>query len=291
MKMRILQRCLGLLAIVCGAPTMATAGTTFFARMDFRPNSVLSAVDNASIQAKTSNRKGANGVLFTVKITGARDLANAPANIMLQAQTAWVSGGGCRGAIFPIQVVNGRANVKFTGTDVGIQENNPSPGRVLDLHCFHPFIYFDTGFGPAVVATFNLFSQTPGTILQAPFALSASPSNPITSLGSAKMTVRNVHGDIFATTTIAGAKEGGVPSSRAIVVLFPKLDINGACTKGFFLDQTVSLENGRGGSIRPNFDNGADDPGDCVAAFFGLTDSNLDPISDGLGLEQGTDLD
>jgi hypothetical protein len=221
-------------------------------------------------------------------VAGARDMGGLPANVTIQAQTAWVSPGGCSARTFAVPIVNGNANIKATGTDVGLSEDNVNPERMLDLACFHPTLYSNT-FAP--IATFHLFSQTPGTILKAPFALSTNASNPITKWSSAKILVRNVAGDIVATTTIGGAREGSVASSRAIVVFLPEISVGLSCTQRFFVDQTVVLENGRGHSIRPNFDNDdADDPGDCLREFA-LKDSSADVVSDGFGVAQGIDAD
>jgi hypothetical protein len=280
------------LALCCTYPAVVVAGTSLFARLAFRPNNGLSALTNASIRIQTTNKKGANGVLITAKVKGARDLTNVPANLTMLAQTAWRDGTGCRGAAFEVPIVNGNGIAKATGTDVGLSEINLNPGRMLDLSCFNPFIYIDGGGGAvSFPADFELYNPLPGTILRASFALSPSASNPITSWRDAEIHVQNVMGDIVATTKITGAQEGAALSSRAIVVLFPILDTSLQCTETFFLDQSIALERGKGKSIRPNFDNGNIDPGGRCLDFFGLTDGNSHPISERFGVVQGTDND
>ena len=282
-------RCWVLFALFCAIPTTALASPPFFARLDLMmPNDLLSVVKSASIRAKTTNQKGANGLLVTAKVSGARDTTGNLANLTLMAQVGFrVSFPSCSQAPFAVPITNGSGSVTVTGTDLGLSETNTNPGRALYL-CSLPQMLNQDFTRDALV--FDLYSSSPGTILFAPFILDPFPPNPITSWRKATFLVQNVKGSILATTSISGAQENGAPSSRTIIPEIPQINVD-SCIEVPYLFSGVALDKGRGKSTTPNLATGNPDPGFCIYFRVGLEDTMSDAVSEGLGVVQGIDRD
>jgi len=276
------------LALLTARPA-PTRANELYMRLDRAATSGLSALKSATITVKTTNRRGANGLLVTAKITGARDLTGVPANLKLIAVIGF---GNCNGTLpFQVNVVNGSAHVTVTGTDIGVPETNSAPGRNLQL-CEVPFMYLAQGSPPPTVLEFHLYNPTPGKLLVAPFILSTAPGNPLTAWKAATLTVQNRHGAILATTKISGALEGTSRSSRTIIPEIPTYD-GVSCSKIPYFLSAIFLSNGNGQSTTPNLDNGGLEPGEgiCLTSDTGLEDSDVVPISTALGVIQGVDPD
>jgi len=274
------------LALLSAIPATALANS-FIARLDRRSSFPLSALKSATIRVKTTGQSGANGLLVTAKVSGARDSTGVPANLTLMARVGFDNDPKCFAArAFPVPIVNGSAKVTVTGTDIGLSENNLAPGRTLQL-CNDPRMLSEDF--SQVVLEFHLFNHSSGKILVAPFILSTAPGNPITSWSNGTILVQNVKGAILATTKISGAKEGSTKSSRTIIPLIPAFDGVNCSQTPYFLS-AVLLANGKGKSTTPNLDNGGPDPGPCLRDT-GLEDSSLNIISNSLGVVQGIDPD
>ncbi|HZR79567.1 MAG TPA: hypothetical protein VFD92_00605 [Candidatus Binatia bacterium] len=277
------------LALVLASPAMSlAAGSSFVARLELEPgNGALSSIKSATLKAKTTNKRGANGVLVTLKVSGALDATGLPANVTV---TGVVGFDGlythCEASRwFSVPIVNGSANVTLTGTDLGNREQN-TPDRMLYL-CQSPRLFVN-GNPSRPVALVHLYSDKPGTIVQGAFARNTSSSNPITSWKTAKVGVQSVNGRSLVSIGISGAMEGAVPSSR---VLIPVIPTDGStCDSTPFFIYGVSLDGGRGQTLIPGIDNGDPDPGRCLAVMH-LEDSSLNVIAYGPGIVQGTDAD
>lgn len=286
MSTRPCSRSLVFLALLSAIPATALANS-FIARLDRRSSFPLSALKNATIHVKTTGARGANGILVSAKVSGARDTTGVPANLTLMAQVSFDNEHHCSASgAFPVPIVNGSAKVTVTGTDIGLSENNFAPGRTLSL-CIVPRMLSEDFM--QVVLEFHLFNHSSGKILVAPFILSTAAGNPITSWSNATFNVQNVKGAILATTKISGAKEGNTKSSRTLIPLIPAFDGVNCSQTPYFLS-AVLLGNGKGKSTTPNLDNGGSDPGPCLRET-GLEDSSLNIISYGLGVVQGIDPD
>ena len=274
------------LALLTARPAPTWANELYF-RLDRAATSGLSALKSASITVKTTSRRGANGLLVTAKVSGARDLTGVSANLTLFTLIGF---GSCNSTLpFQVNVVHGSAHVTVTGTDIGVFETNSAPGRNLQL-CQMPFMYENAGTTFPTVLEFHLYNPNPGKLLVAPFILSTAASNPITAWKSATLTVQNTHGAIFATTKISGALEGTSRSSRTIIPQIPMF--NGVtCSDTPYFVSAIFLSNGNGQSTTPNLNTGGSDPGGCLASNTGLEDTEVDPVSTTLGVVQGVDPD
>jgi len=274
---------LGLLA-VRPAPTRANE---LYMRLDRVATSGLSAPRSATITVKTTNRRGANGLLVTAKISGARDLTGVPANMALVVPIGF---GNCNNTLpFQVNVVNGSGHVTVTGTDIGVSETNSAPGRNLPL-CQMPSVYEHLGSTFPTVLEFHLYNPAHGKILIAPLILSSAAGNPITTWKAATLTVQNRAGAILATTKISGALEGTSRSSRTIIPEIPAFD-GVKCSKTPYIFSAIFLSNGNGQSTTPNLNTGGSDPGGCLASDVGLEDSNVNPVSTAIGVIQGVEPD
>jgi len=268
--------------LLCASPTTALANV-LFTRLGLDPNGFIKTVKSASMEAKTTSRKGANGILVITKVTGARDLSGNPANVTLSARVG-LGGDKCFAEIpFPVTITNGSANVTVTGTDIGLSEDNSFPGRMLPL-CAVPVVV--TPDFKNTIFEFDLDNPSPGLNLKADFILAAgAPGNPITSWGKARVVVQNVKGAVLATTSIAGAKEGTMPSMLTII---PAIPTGSTCTLTPYILSAILLDNGRGSSTTPNLlDEGT--TGDCIG--FDLENEMLQRLTDGFGVVQGIDKD
>ena len=289
MTTRVRFALIAVLALLAAGPAQANV---LYIRLDRAAGSGLSALKSASLTLKTTNRRGANGLLVTAKISGARDLTGVPANLPLIAYVGIADnfGSGCNPADpFEVDVVHGSARVTVTGTDIGVSEVNSTPGRALPL-CQAPVMYTPVSGSYATVLEFHLYNPAPGKILVAPFNLSTSAGNPITAWKAATVSVQNAHGAILATTKISGALEGTSRSSRTIIPEIPTFDGVNCSTTPYFLS-AIFLSNGSGQSTTPNLDTGGSDPGNCLASGTRLEDTDLAVVSSALGIIQGIDPD
>jgi hypothetical protein len=281
-----------MLALALATPAVTFAATPFRARLEVTPgNFTIKSIRSASLQARATNRSGANGLLVRLKVSGAVDFTDTPANVDLKFMVGFDSlpAPNCHGSIhLPVSIVNGSLNVTFTGTDLGVSEQNFLPGRELRL-CIAPEL-FQGGDPSKTVLGVNLYSQTPGVIVQGSFVRNDVPGNPITSWKTAKFRVQSANGATMVSTSISGAMEGSVPSNRIVIPLIPAFDGVFSCDPIPYFLYSVVLENGRGKSLIPNINNGGSDPGRCLSAAT-LEDSSLNQLAFGLGIIQGTDPD
>jgi hypothetical protein len=256
-------------------------------------NGIIKSMKSAVVRVSTTNAKGANGLVMSVKVTGAMDSSGLLANtsVVVEVQLTPVRSQCSFDTIFdaPVAIVNGTGKAKIVAQGHGDIREVFTPTFLL--LCSGPQMF--SGDFHTAIASVHLFDPAPGTILSAPFRLAPTVS-PITSWKKGKILVKSVSGgDIQATTTISGAKEGTVPSTRTIIPLMPAFDGVSVCSSTPYFVDSIFLTKGNGKSTIDHLELGGSDPGaaGCMPDHVGLEDGSLNTISDGIGVVQGIDPD
>jgi hypothetical protein len=254
-------------------------------------NGIIKSMKSAVVRVSTTNAKGANGLVMSVKVVGAMDSNGLLANTSVVVEVQLTSDRSkCDfDTIFnaPVTIVNGTGKAKVVAQGHGDIQEVSTPTFLL--LCNGPHMV-SSDFMTAI-ATVHLFDPAPGTILSAPFQL-APVVSPITSWKTAKVLVKSVAGgDIQATTTISGAKEGTTPSTRTIIPLMPAFDGVSVCSSTPYFIDSIFLTKGSGKSTIDHLELGGSDPGRCVPLNLALEDASLNTISYGIGVVQGIDPD
>ncbi len=267
----------------------AAASPPLVARLGIDFNSIITSVKSAVVRISTTNKKGANGLIMSVKVVGAMDFNGMLANTSVFVETQLTPDASkCAFDTIlsaPVTIANGKGKAKVVAQNNGDIREVSTPTFLL--LCNGPQM-FSSDF-QTVIASVHLFDPAPGTILSAPFRLAAN--GPITSWKTGQIVVKSVKGDIQATTKISGAKEGTVLSTRTVIPVMPSYDGVSVCgTIPYFVD-SIFLNKGTGKSTIDHLELGGSDPGRCVPERVKLEDPSLNIISDGIGVVQGIDPD
>src|SRR5262249_34777137 len=144
-----------------------------------------------SVKVSTTNKKGANGLVMSVKIVDAMDFQGMLANTTVDVQMQLDAGTRCEFDTLlgtPVDIVDGVGKAKVVATGHGDIREVATP---TFLRLCAPPEMMSSDFR-TVIASLHLFDPTKGTILSGPYHLATT--SPITSWKNAKLQVKTITG-------------------------------------------------------------------------------------------------